>query len=140
MAKVLGLGEFERARDASVSQDLDGHLRGGVSSAEVDSFAREWASLPEMKDRLFAPLRPGWDGALVPKTFVAARFFPERVADFAALGRSFAAIFDTALRSFATSLAELAARYRRTLPELESATARSRAEVHSVLKELGFDF
>ena len=364
----LNIPRYVAARDASVSQDLDGHLRGGVSSAEVDSFAREWASLPEMKDRLFAPLRPGylklnvaedtladalagsasardvaaraadsfrkwcafarstldthaesdpkatisvwsnaafkefagvspmidpydvygafmdyandtlrddlyvlhadgwlaareivvakrtksatvWDGALVPKSLVAARFFPERVADvaaaqsaaeqadaalerfldeerekgadseildispeddaddakpypdkelkkrrgdrrvaeffrlkdaaskaratlraaeaalddatrdryatltedeirtllfddkwFAALGRSFAAIFDTALRSFATSLAELAARYRRTLPELESATARSRAEVHSVLKELGFCF
>ena len=49
-------------------------------------------------------------------------------------------LFDSALRRFATGLADLALRYDETLSELESKVAKSQNDVHAVLREMGFNW
>lgn len=56
----LNIPRYVAARDAEVMHNLDGHLRGGISNEELDEFRSEWTSLPEMRERLFAPLRDGF--------------------------------------------------------------------------------
>lgn len=56
----LNIPRYVTARDTEVRHNLDGHLRGGVSNEELDKFRSEWTSLPEMRERLFAPLRDGF--------------------------------------------------------------------------------
>ena len=59
---------------------------------------------------------------------------------FATLQVSIMGLFDSALRKFATGLADLALRYGETLSELESKVAKSQNDVHAVLREMGFDW
>ena len=59
---------------------------------------------------------------------------------FATLQVSIMGLFDSALRKFATGLADLALRYGETLSELESKVAKSQNDVHAVLREMGFNW
>ena len=62
----LNIPRYVEARDTGVKHNLDGHLRGGISDEEIDAFATEWQSFPEMKARLFKPLRKGFSVLKVP--------------------------------------------------------------------------
>lgn len=64
----LNIPRYVEARDTGVKHNLDGHLRGGISNEEIDSFAAEWQSFPEMKARLFKPLRNGFSALKVAAT------------------------------------------------------------------------
>ena len=64
----LNIPRYVEARDAGVKHNLDGHIRGGISNEEIDSFAAEWQSFPEMKSRLFKPLRNGFSALKVAAT------------------------------------------------------------------------
>lgn len=57
---------------------------------------------------------------------------------FPAIRKGIAALFDNILQNFASSLVKLHERYQDTLPELEAEMAAAQAEVHQVLKEMGF--
>lgn len=59
---------------------------------------------------------------------------------FASLEDSIMGLFDSSIRSFASSLVALSERYKNTLPELEAELAKSQNEVHSVLRSMGFDW
>ena len=59
------------AKDTGVKHNLDGHLRGGISNEEIDAFAAEWQSFPEMKERLFRELRQGFSALKVSPADVA---------------------------------------------------------------------
>lgn len=41
------------------TNDLDGHLRGGISAAEVDSL-KYWGAFPGLKEKLLHAVRPGY--------------------------------------------------------------------------------
>lgn len=49
-------------------------------------------------------------------------------------------LWENIIQSFANSIIVLHERYKDTLPTLEHAVAESQAEVHNILKELGFDW
>lgn len=68
----LNIPRFVEARDTGVKHNLDGHLRGGISNEEIDAFAMEWQSLPEMKDRLFKPLREGFSTLKIDSAEIAS--------------------------------------------------------------------
>ena len=67
----LNIPRYVEARDTGVKHNLDGHLRGGISNEEIDAFAVEWRSFPEMKTRLFRELRKGFSVLKVPTADVA---------------------------------------------------------------------
>ena len=50
------------------------------------------------------------------------------------------AMWENIVQSFANSVVALHERYQDTLPALEQAVAASQAEVHGILKELGFEW
>jgi type I restriction enzyme M protein len=62
----LNIPRYVIARDTAPIQDLDGHLRGGISAAELDAFASIWSAFPDLRGRLFAPLREGYFSLVVP--------------------------------------------------------------------------
>lgn len=48
-------------------QDINAHLHGGIPAADVDSMAKYWALFPNLKDKLFSVLRPGYYQLNIPK-------------------------------------------------------------------------
>ena len=61
----LNIPRYIEAKDTEVKQNLDGHLRGGISDEEIDALEAEWKSFPEMKAKFFAPLRKGFSSMKV---------------------------------------------------------------------------
>lgn len=57
----LNIPRYIHPADTSEKHDLDGHLRGGISHAEIDAFAPEWAAFPHLRSLLFKPYREGYD-------------------------------------------------------------------------------
>ncbi len=41
-------------------QDIEAHLHGGIPVVDVDSMQRYWALFPQLKEKLFSPLRDGY--------------------------------------------------------------------------------
>lgn len=48
-------------------QSIEGHLKGGIPSADVDSLALYWKTFPKMQESLFTPLREGFCSLAVDK-------------------------------------------------------------------------
>lgn len=48
-------------------QNIEGHLRGGIPSADVDSLSRYWQAFPKLQKSLFSPLREGFYSLTVDK-------------------------------------------------------------------------
>ncbi len=48
-------------------QNIEGHLNGGIPSADVDSLSRFWETFPNLKSSLFAPLRDSFYSLAVDK-------------------------------------------------------------------------
>ncbi len=68
----LNIPRYIEARDTEIKHNLDGHLRGGISDAEIDSFETEWESLPEMKTSLFSPMREGFSSLKVQSSEISS--------------------------------------------------------------------
>lgn len=41
-------------------QDLDAHLHGGIPAHDIDALAAYWEALPQLRETLFRPCRPGY--------------------------------------------------------------------------------
>ena len=41
-------------------QDINAHLHGGIPAVDIDSMEKYWAVFPNLKDKLFSPLRDGY--------------------------------------------------------------------------------
>ncbi len=41
-------------------QDINAHLHGGIPAVDVDSMSRYWSLFPNLKSKLFSPLREGY--------------------------------------------------------------------------------
>jgi type I restriction enzyme M protein len=48
-------------------QDINGHLNGGIPSADVDGLSKYWNEFKGLKEKLFAFLRDGYYKLVVPK-------------------------------------------------------------------------
>ena len=63
-------------------QSIEGHLKGGIPSADVDSLSLYWDTFPNLKAALFKPLREGFYSLAVNKDEVRDTIYWEK--DFAA--------------------------------------------------------
>lgn len=55
----LNIPRYIEAKDTEETQDIDGHLNGGISSAELDAL-EYWASFEGLRKKLFKTLRKGY--------------------------------------------------------------------------------
>lgn len=61
----LNIPRYIEPVSTEVTQDLGGHLNGGISCAELDACGN-WAAFPGLKGQLTRPLRPGYVTLAVP--------------------------------------------------------------------------
>ncbi len=71
----LNIPRYIDSQQAEDIQDIEGHLRGGIPTADVDALARYWAVCPQLRQTLFKDNRPGYlDLALAKESIKTAIF------------------------------------------------------------------
>ncbi len=58
-------------------QDIEAHLHGGISAADVDSLKKYWDLFPGLKDKLFTVLRDGYYQLILPKDDVRSTVYSD---------------------------------------------------------------
>lgn len=74
-------------------QDIDGHLHGGIPAADVDSMEQYWKLFPNLKARLFSPMRAGYYQLNIHKDDVRNTIYND--AEFSEYADRIDAAFDT---------------------------------------------
>ena len=59
------------------TQDIDAHLHGGIPTGDVDSLGNYWKLFPQLKRKLFSPLRDGYYQLNVEKDFVRTAVYAD---------------------------------------------------------------
>ncbi|MDP2261782.1 MAG: type I restriction-modification system subunit M [Hydrogenophaga sp.] len=88
----LNLPRYLQSRQTEDQQDIEGHLRGGIPQADVDALQAYWATCPQLRAALFAPLRPGYLALAVDKAAIQTSI--DQHPEFVAYTQSMAAHFD----------------------------------------------
>jgi len=122
-------------------QSIDGHLRGGIPSADVDSLSLYWKTFPNLQAALFKPLRDGFYKLAVDKDAIRDTINDD--ADFSAYAdkvedafNNWKAAVDGKLRTIDSStkpkllIAEIA---ERILKEYEAVTLVDKYDAYEVL-------
>jgi type I restriction enzyme M protein len=89
----LNLPRYIDSQQAEDLQDIEGHLRGGIPSADVDALRRYWAVCPKLREALFQDNRPGYLDLAVDKSAINATIYqhPEFAAFIDSMNAHFAA-------------------------------------------------
>lgn len=58
-------------------QDIDAHLHGGIPAADVDSMEKYWTLFPNLKNKLFSPLREGYYKLNIEKDDVRSTIYSD---------------------------------------------------------------
>ncbi|MCB1630950.1 MAG: type I restriction-modification system subunit M, partial [Pseudomonadales bacterium] len=66
----LNIPRYIDSQDAEDIQNIDGHLRGGIPSADLDAMASYWNVCPTLRQTLFRENRPGYFDLNVQKTAI----------------------------------------------------------------------
>jgi type I restriction enzyme M protein len=66
----LNLPRYIDSQQAEDSQDIEGHLKGGIPRADVDALQRYWEVCPDLRKALFKPNRPGYVDLAVDKAAI----------------------------------------------------------------------
>lgn len=88
----LNLPRYLQSRQTEDRQDIEGHLRGGIPQADVDALQAYWATCPQLRAALFAPLRPGYLALAVDKAAIQTSIHQH--PEFVAYTQRMAAHFD----------------------------------------------
>jgi len=88
----LNLPRYLQSRQTEDRQDIEGHLRGGIPQADVDALQGYWATCPQLRATLFAPLRPGYLALAVDKAAIQTSIHQH--PEFVAYTQRMAAHFD----------------------------------------------
>jgi type I restriction enzyme M protein len=63
----LNIPRYIDGQQAEDIQDIEGHLKGGIPSADVDALQAYWDVCPQLRQTLFKANRPGYLDLAVPK-------------------------------------------------------------------------
>jgi len=66
----LNLPRYIDSQQAEDLQDIEGHLRGGIPTADVDALQPYWAVCPELRQALFRAERPGYLALAIDKAAI----------------------------------------------------------------------
>jgi type I restriction enzyme M protein len=104
----LNLPRYIDSTEPEDLQDIDGHLRGGVPSRDIDALERYWRVLPSVRTALFKRAdRPGYSQLRVAAGDVNKIIFGH--AEFAAFSHTVTALFGKWRKTHAPRLRKLAA-------------------------------
>ena len=89
----LNLPRYIDSQTAEDRQDIEGHLKGGIPSEDVDALQRYWAICPKLRQTLFMENRPGYLDLAVDKAAIKPAIYqhPEFAAFIAGMNAHFAA-------------------------------------------------
>jgi type I restriction enzyme M protein len=89
----LNLPRYIDSRQPEDLQDIEGHLRGGIPTADVDALQRYWVVCPKLRRVLFKANRPGYLDLAVEKSAIKPTIYehPEFAAFIASMNAHFAA-------------------------------------------------
>ncbi len=89
----LNLPRYIDSQTAEDRQDIEGHLKGGIPSEDVDALQRYWAICPKLRQTLFKENRPGYLDLAVDKAAIKPAIYqhPEFAAFIAGMNAHFAA-------------------------------------------------
>ncbi len=88
----LNLPRYIDSQQAEDLQDIEGHLHGGIPSADVDALQRYWNICPQLRQTLFKQKRPGYMDLAVEKAAIKSTIYehPEFAAFIAGMNVHFA--------------------------------------------------
>src|ERR1019366_2195556 len=87
----LNLPRYIDSQQPEDIQDIEGHLRGGIPTADVDALQAYWSVCPQLRETLFRENRPGYLDLAVEKAAIKPAIY-ER-AEFVAFIKSMNALF-----------------------------------------------
>ncbi len=89
----LNLPRYIDSTEAEDQQDIEGHLRGGIPTADVEALEPYWSVCPNLKAALFQPNRRGYLDLAVDKSDIKPAIYdhPEFAAFIAMMNGHFAA-------------------------------------------------
>lgn len=102
----LNIPRYIDSQESEDIQDIDGHLRGGIPTRDLDELSRYWAVCPGLRDSLFAERRPGYVDLVVDKGQLKTAIFEH--PEFVAFTNGMEALFDTWCDTVAARLKGLA--------------------------------
>jgi type I restriction enzyme M protein len=78
----LNIPRYIDSQQAEDIQDIEGHLKGGIPSGDVDGLQAYWQVCPQLRQTLFTPNRPGYLDLAVAKQAIKPTIYehPEFVA------------------------------------------------------------
>jgi type I restriction enzyme M protein len=59
-------------------QSIDGHLNGGIPAVDVDSLSKYWELFPNLRNKLFLPLRGGYYSSTLPKEEISHTVYADK--------------------------------------------------------------
>ena len=71
----LNIPRYIDSQEPEDIQDIEGHLKGGIPAADVDALAPYWSICPQLRQALFADLRPGYVRLAVDKAAIKATIY-----------------------------------------------------------------
>jgi len=71
----LNLPRYIDSQQAEDLQDIEGHLHGGIPSADIDALQRYWNVCPQLQQALFKPKRPGYMDLSVEKAAIKSTIY-----------------------------------------------------------------
>jgi type I restriction enzyme M protein len=88
----LNLPRYIDSQTPEDTQDITGHLQGGIPTADVDALGQCWAVCPQLRQTLFKPRRPGYFGLAMEKAAIKSAIYehPEFAAFIAGMNAHFA--------------------------------------------------
>jgi type I restriction enzyme M protein len=87
----LNLPRYIDSQQPEDIQDIEGHLRGGIPTADVDALQRYWAVCPQLRQTLFKDNRPGYLDLAVEKAGIKPAIYEH--PEFAAFIHGMNALF-----------------------------------------------
>lgn len=78
----LNIPRYIDSQQAEDIQDIEGHLKGGIPSRDVDALDAYWKVCPQLRQALFKANRPGYVDLATPKQAIKSTIYehPEFVA------------------------------------------------------------
>lgn len=73
-------------------QDIDAHLHGGIPERDVDALQAYWEVMPNLRDTLFAPQRPGYLKLKMAQAEIKSSIFAH--PEFTAFNQTISGLFD----------------------------------------------
>lgn len=101
----LNISLYIDNQEAEDVQDIDGHLRGGIPTRDLDELGHYWAVCPSLRGALFSKRRPGYVDLTVDKSQLKTTISEH--PEFAAFTSSMEELFDTWRSTVALKLKDL---------------------------------